>query len=454
MRTLTFNQSRIFLLILFFAICENASAQILRRYCPPNCPPQNYCPPAPGMGQGADDGLADPNQFLDNSSVSPEVNPNLSVPQSDANLFAANPQAGELGGLGQSGYIAGNQFISGASFSGASYGNPGDPQGFTVPIAGGDRRVKLSDQFSPFPATRIFYNYHLFGNAGIDVLGNDIDINRSTFGFERSFFSENASIEFRIPIQSGVGKDQNLAGNGAVGQRSSQLGNIAISTKLLLSRDQFQSYSVGLATLLPTAPDADVFDGTDQIFKVANETVSIIPFVAANFTPNQQTWITFYSQADFSANGDSVSSFVDSRLSSPYSATPLLTETFNQQHLLSLDMTIGRWLYQNPNAPFLRGFATFFELHYTTTMNDADSVTAGNVDPNAQDVVTNGSNRLDILDTTVGIRAQLGESLFVTAAYVAPLRTGVEKSFDSEFNLNISRYFGGRNAGAGNFAGR
>jgi len=450
------------LFVLNLGSSEIGLAQIFKRYCPTplRCPPATHCPPVIGRvpAPSAEDQFADPEQFLvDPNSTVPQADPNLSVPQSDANLFAANPQAGELGGLGQSGYIAGNQFVSGARIRGTSFSgvifdpmNDGylplrpelgkDGVGFTIPIAGGDRRVKLSDQFSPFPENRIFYTYHHFGNPALDSVGNDVDVNRNTFGIERAFHNGNASIEIRIPVVSGVGKNQDVLGEEGIGQRSSQLGNIAFSSKFLMFRDEFKSFTLGLGGLLPTAPNGSVSADTQKIFEIHNQSISLLPYYAINLNPDDRTWLTFFSQADFILNGDRVSSFIDDDGFS--TLDPFTSEKYNQQHLLAFDLSLGRWIYRNPTATFFRGFAPFFELHYTTTLNDTDEVIAGSPFESDGDRLLNVANRLDILDTSVGFRAQFGSELFLTASFVAPLRTGDDKSFDSEFNLNLSRYYG------------
>src|SRR5688572_18265144 len=49
-----------------------------------------------------------------------------------------------------------------------------------------------------------------------------------------------------------------------------------------------------------------------------------------------------------------------------------VTESIEEQTLLHVDLGVGYWLLRNPEASWITGFAPTVELHYTTTLEDAD----------------------------------------------------------------------------------
>ena len=44
------------------------------------------------------------------------------------------------------------------------------------------------------------------------------------------------------------------------------------------------------------------------------------------------------------------------------------------QNLGFFDLGAGYWLYRDPDAPRLTGIAAITELHYTTSLQDADRI--------------------------------------------------------------------------------
>ena len=85
---------------------------------------------------------------------------------------------------------------------------------------------------------------------------------------------------------------------------------------------------------------------------------------------------------------------------------------------------MGYWLYRDPEAPRLTGLAVVGEMHYVTSVQDADFV--GGISPvpgfpgsTATALIGNPDNRFDVVNATIGIQALLFEasSLRVAGAY-------------------------------------
>jgi hypothetical protein len=114
----------------------------------------------------------------------------------------------------------------------------------------------------------------------------------------------------------------------------------------------------------------------------------------------------------------------------------------NDQTLMYLDFSLGYWLYRNPRGRFLNALAPIFELHYTTTLEDADVVTisesTGMVPIHYHFV--NWENRIDPFNFTVGLHALCGQTTLGFAG-VFPFRGGENQLFDAELQIYLNRYF-------------
>jgi hypothetical protein len=326
----------------------------------------------------------------------------------------------------------GDFFGGGAILSGPTWGNVQ----IVLPLAGGDLRYKLTEHTSPIPIDRVFFDYHVFNDAVVDANGNLIDLNRYLFGLEKTFCQGNLSLEVRIPIANGADSQQVQDFGPAI--KANEFGNISLTTKALLYRDCDFAVSSGLGVIFPTADDSlMVSDAGSTQVSIENEAYHLQPFFAIQRTPDRCRWMTFYTQCDFATGGNTVTS---TNVNGPSS-----TEIYNDQHLLFMDLSFGRWLYRNDcRCDRLQGIAGIFELHYTTTLNDTDTVVAGLPGgfsgTGQQDIITNPFNRLDVLNATAGLRFKCGHNTMITIAGVAPLRDAEEALFDGEFAFQVSRF--------------
>jgi hypothetical protein len=96
-----------------------------------------------------------------------------------------------------------------------------------------------------------------------------------------------------------------------------------------------------------------------------------------------------------------------------------------------MDVKVGYWLYRDPCARWITGIVPTTELHYTTTLQNSDSV-AG---------VSNTFNRMDIIDATTGVHILLGQQATLTLAGSLPLTRNENKMYDAEFFVQFDRRF-------------
>jgi hypothetical protein len=123
--------------------------------------------------------------------------------------------------------------------------------------------------------------------------------------------------------------------------------------------------------------------------------------------------------------------------------------TIEDQSLLQLDIGGGYWLYRNPMAQYVTGIASLLELHYTTTLEDADILTFQpqpvlfEFDRATREFPTrvgNLANRVDFLNLTIGGVIEIDRDATLAVGYVAPLRDDFDRTFDGELNVQFNLY--------------
>jgi hypothetical protein len=120
---------------------------------------------------------------------------------------------------------------------------------------------------------------------------------------------------------------------------------------------------------------------------------------------------------------------------------------------MRFDLGVGAYLYQNPTQQGWLSALTFqVEAHYSTTIEDSevysinttvfgDADLAEGLDPDAEILLGNVQNRIDILNLTFGPTAILQNGTTLATGFVVPTDQGDEKPFDFEFQFQANRYF-------------
>jgi hypothetical protein len=87
-----------------------------------------------------------------------------------------------------------------------------------------------------------------------------------------------------------------------------------------------------------------------------------------------------------------------------------------------------------------------FEVHYTTTLNDAkllgpvEVLPAVGPIPAVELTVGNIVNRVDVLNMVLAVPTRVGQTT-VTHGFVAPVRDVPDRGFDFEYSLLVNRQF-------------
>jgi hypothetical protein len=303
----------------------------------------------------------------------------------------------------------------------------------SVSLISGDGPTKIADDTSPLPTDRVFFDYNSFNSALLTANGGEIGLIRYSIGFEKTFFDGNGSIEIKAPIDSGLDSTQDLFATTTENQATA-FGNLAIVPKLLLYNNSRWALAGGMTIGVPTAPDAALRSRNIPVAtEIKNEAVHLAPFLGLLIAPGNRLFSITYLQFDFDANGNSVAETVPGMV--------LARGKLRDPTLMYVDTTVGYWLYQSPNGcgcGWLTGVAPVVELHYTTTLQDAQPASNAPFNP----LIVPLRSRIDVLNLTAGLQFVMGPQNYLTVAGVAPLRTEPgDKQFDSEVVVQFNRRF-------------
>ncbi|MCI0739901.1 MAG: hypothetical protein L0Y72_12715, partial [Gemmataceae bacterium] len=268
------------------------------------------------------------------------------------------------------------------------------------------------------------------------------DVQMYTVDFEKTFLDGLCSLQLRVPFATTVSSDLNLSfgsidpslpiitqdGSPALnvtrtpgetlGHEATEFGNMQVIFKSLLWQEPRWAISGGLSLGIPTAQDTTVrvadYIGSlalnlSQIqrvreFHIENETWALSPFLAFVAVPNSRWFTQGFMQVEFPLNSSDVvlretlptaipGLNLKRLVVAPGGKLPPFEDRaqLNEQTLLHLDWNIGYWLMRRPENRFLTGIAPVLELHYTTTLNDADIITLQKSFPVVPAKLPNGS---------------------------------------------------------------
>jgi len=299
-----------------------------------------------------------------------------------------------------------------------------------VPLAGGARRIRVAENNKALPMDRVYFTYNHFENARDLVFDDNLlpplqtvrssPIDRYVIGIEKTFFDEVWSVDVRMPFVNRFSHTEalfNVSGG--------EIGNLHVNVKRLLHVTDWSAFVGGLGIDVPTGSDVKgtILGGT-QAFEVNNDAVHLAPFVGFLHAPDDRWFYHGFLEVDVPLNGHAVSAGgASGRL--------------NEQTLLNLDLSAGRWLCRRPDAFLLTGAAATVEFHYTTTLTDGDMATL--LAPDRYDF--NLGNRMDVVNLTVGVHAELAAKTTLHVGGAFPLTDRMNRLFDAEVQVQLNRYF-------------
>lgn len=300
---------------------------------------------------------------------------------------------------------------------------------FAVPGSGSAvGRVKMSEDNNPLPRDRFIFTYDNFDAVPFTTFGTTV--NRYQLGFEKTFLDGRWSAEFRIPFAG------TLASTSVQGAEVNnvELGNIRFAFKRIMTQNQWLLTSAGVAVTLPTAADQTVLSALDgsTLFHFKNESVTLEPFVAALFTPNERLFSQLWGSVNFDASGGRLSWNRDVFGGSG-------SARVQDAPVLAVDYQIGYWLVQNDTGR-LRGLAPFAELHWNSVLGQSDTIRRLNANPSTGLMIVGVGERE--LNMSTGLLARIGDNLNVSIGASFPLLQKPDRTFDAQVGVRASYLFG------------
>jgi len=293
-----------------------------------------------------------------------------------------------------------------------------------IPLPGGTRGVKISENDKALPMDRVFFIYNHFQNAlEANVVGlgaRSYPLDQYTLGLEKTFRDGLWSVELRLPFSRTprvIATDLDVI--------AGDVGNLAITPKRLLYASESTAIGVGLPIQAPTGGDI-AGEGAVSSFSLSNDAVHLAPFIGFLNAPNDRVFCEGFLQVDVPINGNRVY-FGGHELGS-----------LSEQSLLFVDLALGYWLHRNPYGRAVTGVAGMLEYHYTTTLEDAGTVSG--TDGFQFLRFGNPANRMDISNLTLGLHTELGKTT-VRVGGVFPLSGGSNRLYDAEVQVSINRQF-------------
>ncbi len=328
-----------------------------------------------------------------------------------------------------------------------------DPSHFALispGLGGGVGQIKLMETGSPIPRDRVMLNYSYF--SGVPIGTGNLNVNRFTPGFEKTFFEGSSSIEVRVPMAITAASTFVHDEISSIDSTDYQFGNLTFFLKSLLYRDETFALSAGGGLVLPTAANTVMlseFNGrnhTDLIIR--NESIHLMPFLGGTYTPNDRFFSQSMVQVDFSANGNPVS--VESISPQfPFGEGGPLKRigSLNDATFLYASVATGYWLHRAPvGSSRLTGIAPIAELHYNRSLQPTDSVTIPNSGftyyLRGQTIGSRASD-IEVINAVIGLTILADDNKSLTAAYTVPLGGGLDMQFTGEFRVLFNWYFGG-----------
>ena len=291
-------------------------------------------------------------------------------------------------------------------------------------------RLNISENNTPLPTDRLYFSYRHFHNASnlrYYQFKDSFDVDRFTFGGEKTFADGLFSFEMRVPLENRISSnresydvfdppvffDPNVFAPGfnpfGGGERV-ELANISFMLKALLYETESCAISAGLGVTLPTASDVEYLVTTDNdlVFPTvpgvlaqssilldvfgSNETVYLSPFLSwLKKEKGSRFFHQGFLQVEVAANPSSIATagagltnFFDPNgaVVDPNTGATGIYDWFTPfptgrsdlfaQTLMRLNLGFGYDIIDDPRASFFQRLTGMMEFHYTGTLNDAN----------------------------------------------------------------------------------
>jgi hypothetical protein len=273
------------------------------------------------------------------------------------------------------------------------------------PIFPAVRNFKISENQSPRPQDRIFFDFNYYNNVNDTInLHNLSAVTQMkayvyNFGVEKTFNNGMGSIGIRLPLDNLTANSFN---NVISTPTSSALGNLTVFSKYILAQNPETGSLISASWAITPQTATSRFAGAPYLFPLNSTYIQ----TSIAYIYNYNKWyFQGFSGFSFPINPNDVT-------------------------LIYNDVAVGYYLLRNPESRIgLTALAPTAELHVNNPLNHRDPF-------NRQDL----AGTPDSVDLTFGLNFGLRNSAVLTAAFAVPVAS--PKPFDSEAILMLNIYFG------------
>ncbi len=336
---------------------------------------------------------------------------------------AAAPITADM--LGAAGLATGTGADSGAGFGGTLEAGPtpfamiGDVTPFSTvpgppappgargasPIYPSIRNFKISENQSPRPQDRVFFDFNYYNNLNDTI--NLRDLSPVTqmkayvynFGIEKTFNNGMGSVGIRVPLDN---LTANSYGDIVNTPTSTAMGNLTIFGKYILAQNARTGSLVSACWAISPQTGPGRFAGAPYLFPLNSTYFQTCLAYIYNY---ERWYFQGFSGFSFSANS-------------------------NDTSMIYNDLGVGYYVFRSRDSrDWLTALAPTFELHVNNPLNHRDPF-------NRFDLA--GSP--DSVDLTFGLNFGIKNSAVLTAAFVTSVAS--PKPFDSEAMLMLNIFYG------------
>lgn len=295
--------------------------------------------------------------------------------------------------------------------------------------------VKLSENVSPLPRDRVYFNYSFFDNALLgDIRG---DVSRFTPGVEKTFADGWTSVEVRTPFAATVSSTQSIDPSdpcGIADAEGIEFGNLSVIFKSIVALGDTWAVTGGLQVMLPTASDVAVLSGPGgpALVRIDNQSTRLMPFTGFIWAPDDRVFGQSLLQIDTAANGN------PAFIATPGGSGLAHVGELQYPTFMYLSFSAGYWAHRSDTGR-LTGVAPIVEVHVNQAFQASDVIRSSQYSLGADYGVTSLVNGL------VGCNFEWGNRSTATVAYVTPFGGGADRWFDGELRAFWNYRFGPQN---------
>jgi hypothetical protein len=207
-----------------------------------------------------------------------------------------------------------------------------------APLVNHSGGIKVTDNESPRPVDRVYYNYNFFSyvNFSSNASLPPMALHRHIFGFEKTWFDGFASVGLRLPLVE-------LLGPPPLATRD--FADMSIVTKMAIwnDRETGDVISCGLLITMPTGPAQELVNPGSNNRLVLSDTI-LQPYFGWIWNRSERLYVHGFSAVAVPTNSKDVS-------------------------VLWNDVGMGFWLYRNDGDQLIQAVVPTFELHVNTPLN-------------------------------------------------------------------------------------